>query len=151
MSEWSSDLLSSDLDRNAQVLQVEKAAVWMHLSQVDEHVPRFAPQSLQEFRKRVVEVLQGASAQQDVLAVCMLHRVDEGELALGIVALRPAPACRHHGRQVVDGPGQVRRVVDVLAESVVAHADVTPEVEHAALSVRNQVPEPEAQPKRKPT
>src|SRR3546814_1321039 len=57
----------------------------------------------------------------------MLHRVDEEELALGIVALRPAPACRHHGRQVVDGPGQVRRVVDVLAESVVAHADVPPE------------------------
>src|SRR3546814_7615008 len=67
-------------DRNAQVLQGEKAAVWMHRSQVDEHVPRFAPQSLQEFRKRVVEVLQGAGAQQDVLAVCMLHRVDEGEL-----------------------------------------------------------------------
>src|SRR3546814_16897518 len=73
----------------------------------------------------------------------MLHRVGEGELALGIVALCPAPACRHHGRQVVDGPGQVRWIVDVLAESVVAHADVPPEVEDAALPVGTQAPEPE--------
>src|SRR3546814_10644605 len=75
----------------------------------------------------------------------MLHRVGEGELALGIVALCPAPACRHYGRQVVDGPGQVRWIVDVLAESVVAHADVPPEVEDAALPVGNQAPEPEHQ------
>src|SRR3546814_1121469 len=67
-------------DRKAQVLQGEKAAVWMHRSQVDEHVPRFAPQSLQEFRKRVVEVLPGAGAQQDVLAVCMRSEEHTSEL-----------------------------------------------------------------------
>ncbi|MDN5780841.1 MAG: hypothetical protein L0H23_02275 [Luteimonas sp.] len=130
-------------DRDAQVLQGEEAAVRMHRGQVDQHVRRFALQPLQQFGAGVIEVLQRPGAYQHVLAVGMLREVGEGKLAAGIVSLCPALARGHHRRQAADRPAQVPGGVEVLAEPVVAHADVAAEVEDMAPSVGEQAGEPE--------